>query len=309
MSKNFKTFFVVNPKAGGGRGKRVWNQAREELESTFGSVDFEFTNSSAHAILLTSDALKNGYEMVVAVGGDGTCHEVLNGFFENGHPISADAILGILPAGTGGDFLRSIKYPKELSDRIGRLSGKKTRQVDIGTIAYQTFDGMKMKRYFLNIAGCGLSGELVREIGKVSRRYGSLVAYLTGLVKALSDHTNQEIVVTVDGSRPIRKRSLCTIVANGQYFGSGMHIAPDAVIDDGWLDLVMIGDLNFGELMAQLPRLFWGNVRKHPKVEVFRAQKVRIESAETVLIDMDGEQQGVLPATYSIIPKAITLKI
>lgn len=309
MSSNFKTFFVVNPSAGGGRARKVWQRMHKMLAHEFGESDFAYTDSQGHGIVLTSEALRAGYEMVVAVGGDGTVNEVVNGFYEDGEILADDPILGILPAGTGGDYVRSLGFSKTYRDRIARLRGKKTRQVDLGRVFYQSLDGMQLERYYANIAGCGLPGELVDEIRKVSRRLGGTAAYLTGLVRALRRHENHDLTLTMDDREPLEKKALCAVIANGQYFGSGMHVAPDAILDDGWLDVIVIGDVQIRDLLSHLPQLYWGNIRNHPKVEVYRAKKIKIASDYPVLLDMDGEQQGVLPATYEILPKALRLKI
>lgn len=309
MPKHYKTFFVVNPAAGGGRGERFWEKARKEIKKRFGSCDCEYTNSHGHGIILSYEALRNGYEMVVAVGGDGTINEVANGFFEDGKALYEKAVLGILPAGTGGDYSRCLKFPHSLEDQLQTLAGTTTRKVDIGHVSYRSLDGLPMDRYFVNVAGAGLPGELVDEVSKMPRTYGGKVAYLLGLAKALIHHKNEEVTLSIDDSDPIHKRSLCAVVANGEYFGSGMHIAPSAVIDDGWLDLVLVGDASIPDLLLNLPKLYRGHIRKHPKVEVYRAQKIKISATAPVLLDLDGEQQGSLPATYTILPKALRLKI
>ena len=309
MGRNYKTFFVVNKTAGGGRAGKVWEKVHKLIDREIGDTEFAYTDSQGHGMILAADALKDGYEMIVAVGGDGTINEVVNGFFEDGHPLVDNPVLGLLPAGTAGDFVRSLQFPKPFQERIKRLMGKKTRRVDIGKVKYQSLDGLDLERYFVNIAGCGLPGELVDEIRKVPRAYGGKVAYLMGLVKALRSHRNADLTLIIDNCEPIEKKSLCTVVANGQYFGSGMHIAPDAIIDDGWLDVVLIGDVGISELVRRIPQIYWGNIRNHPQVEVYRAKTLQVSAEDRVLLDMDGEQQGVLPATYSVLSKGLRLKM
>lgn len=309
MAKNFKTFFVVNPKAGHGRGCNIWEKVRPEITRQFGACDFAYTNARGHGIVLTTEALHKGYEMVVTVGGDGTINEVVNGFFEEGKPVTENAVLGILPAGTGGDYVRSLSYPKFLEGRVRLLTGRRTRQVDLGHVSFRTIDGLEQNRFFVNIAGCGLPGELVDEISKMPRTYGGKVAYLLGLAKALKRHKNQWISVEVDQSERIEKKAMCGVIANGQYFGSGMHVAPQAVLDDGLLDFVLVGDISVMELMRNLPKLYTGKVGDHPEIETYRAKEIRIRSKAQILLDLDGEQTGVLPATYTVLQKALRIKV
>lgn len=309
MARPFKTFFIVNPLAGHGRGKKVWDRYHKSIIKRWGRCDFEYTNSRGHGIILTTEALRKGYEMIVAVGGDGTVNEVLNGFFEDGQPVSREAVLGIIPAGTGGDFIRSIDFPTNFADRMRLIGGRETRKIDIGHVTFRTLDGVPQARYFINVAGCGLPGELVDEISKMPRTFGGKVAYLLGLAKALQSHQNAKLTVKIDACAAITKKALCGVISNGQYFGSGMHIAPDAIVDDGWFDFILIGDIKVSVLLRNLPQLYWGNIRNHPSVEVYRAKRVQIMAEREVLLDMDGEQTGRLPATYEIFPKAVRIKI
>ncbi len=308
MAKNFKTFFVVNPRSGHGRGQKIWEQLHKEIKARTGHCDFEYTDAQGHGIILATEALNNGYEMVVAVGGDGTTNEVVNGFFEDGKPVSDKAVLGVIPAGTGGDFARTLGYPKSKEARLRLLEGRETRRIDLGQVTFLSIDEMTQTRFFVNVAGCGLPGELVDEISRMPRSLGGRVAYLLGLAKALRRHHNAKIAVEIDNSEPITKKALCAVVANGQYFGSGMHIAPDAILDDGWFDLILIGDVGVSDLLRNIHKVYTGTFRNHPQVEVYRAKEVRISSDEPVLLDLDGEQPGHLPATYKILPKALKLK-
>jgi len=117
MGRHYKTFFVVNLRAGHGRSAKAWEQVYKTIHKDWGQCDYEMTNANGHGIVLTTEALRQGYEMVVAVGGDGTVNEVLNGFFEDGEAINPQAVLGIIPGGTGGDFVRSLEYPPKLKER------------------------------------------------------------------------------------------------------------------------------------------------------------------------------------------------
>lgn len=307
-SRNFKTFFVVNPSAGRGQIRASWGEWKRQIKDILGSCDYAMTDSQGHGLVLAAEAVRNGYEMIVAVGGDGTINEVVNGIFEDKKK-AGQVVLGIWSAGYGDDLARSLQCPKSLRKRLHSLTGRHTRKVDIGSVSFHERDGMEQHRYFVNVTGCGLPGELIDEVRKRPRSYGGKAGYLFGLARALRAHENCELIVTVDSCEPIKKKALCAIVANGQYFGGGIRVAPDAVVDDGWLDLVLVGDIRVRDVLLNLSKIYRGQIRQHPEVEIFRAKRIKIASKNPVLLDTDGEQTGVLPAAYQVHPQALSLKV
>ncbi|MDO9126957.1 MAG: diacylglycerol kinase family protein [Parvibaculum sp.] len=164
---------IVNPRSGGGRTGRAWRVISETLEKELGPVRAHFTASPSTphflpAAELTRKALKDGAQLVIAVGGDGTISEVVNGFFENGVQINPDAHLAILNAGTGGDFRRTFDLPEDAADCVKHIASGKTRRIDIGRLTFVAEDGQETDRYFDNIASFGLSGETVRAVNSAS---------------------------------------------------------------------------------------------------------------------------------------------
>src|SRR5262249_28333027 len=148
------------PSSGGGVGHRLWPQAAQELKKRLGAFDFEETTAIGHAQYLATDAARAGYSLVIAYGGDGTIHEVANGLMEA--RTQAKPSLGIICTGTGGDFVRTLALPSDLADQVRIACGGKSKTIDLGRIRFTGISGQEDSRYFINIASCGISAEVVR---------------------------------------------------------------------------------------------------------------------------------------------------
>ena len=296
--------FVVNPAAGSGRAKRVWPEFENAL-----SIHYEtrFTDGSGHATELTKRALQDGIDTVVAVGGDGTLNEVLNGFFEDGELINPDARLGMIPLGTGSDWARSSKRPApEPATVDGWLQGS-GRACDVGRVICVDGQGRKVTRYFLNVADAGFGAEVAATTNRASKALGPHVAYLSGLLKTLVRFKARTMRLTADDTTREMTSVLVAAVAIGRYFGGGMQIAPEARLDDGLFDVVVIEGMTKPEIVFNLPRLYNGRILEHPKVTCLRGQQVRIESDVATRLEVDGEQPGWLPATFTVLPQALNV--
>ncbi|MBX3445189.1 MAG: diacylglycerol kinase family lipid kinase [Parvibaculaceae bacterium] len=308
---------IVNPRSGGGRTGRAWRVIAETLEKELGPIRTHFTGgpSTPHylpAAELAQQALHDNAQLVIAVGGDGTIDEVVNGFFEAGAQINPDAHLAVLNAGTGGDFRRTFDLPQDAIEGVKRIAKGTTRQIDIGRLTFIAHDGQEKDRYFNNIASFGLSGETVHAVNNATWQKslgGNFVFTWGSLVTALRHKTRPVRITTDHGFETVANIGLAA-VANGRYFGSGMKVAPDAEPDDGLFDLVIMRDLGFMDLLTGSGNLRDGTHVNGPKVTVTRARTVTAVplGTEPVLIDVDGEGPGRLPAHFEILPGAITLR-
>ncbi|MBI1909988.1 MAG: diacylglycerol kinase family lipid kinase [Deltaproteobacteria bacterium] len=311
MSKNLKTFFIINPKAGGGKADRRWPRIRETLR-TGGFDGFEevFTEATGHATELATEALRNNFEMVVAVGGDGTIHEVVNGFFHQGTLIKTGACLGILSLGRGSDLIRALGRSQKWEEQLRLLYGKETRMIDLGKIAYLAPDGRRRERYFVNIADCGIVGDVLQRLGQFPGFLGGTIAYLGSSLESFLLYRNKKVTITIDGEKLEPRRACAVIVANGQSFGGGLKVAPKAEIDDGLLDILIVADFHLLDFVLALPRLYAGTIdrSRSSKIIYRKAKKVHVASEEKVLLDVDGEQPGLLPAAFEIVPKGLAVK-
>ncbi len=304
-----KTFFVVNPhSANGSTGKR-WAELAATIARTLNDFGVEFTRGPMDAARICTQALKSGYECIVAVGGDGTINEVVNGFFEGGKAISSNAALGVLPRGTGGDFRRTFSWDTDFEAAVKRLKTPETRPLDVGLVEYRAHDGSTQKRYFVNICSFGASGLVDQEVNTTTKALGGKVSFMLGSLKALTKYSDRLVKFSVDGG-PLEQALVTTLaVANGQYFGAGMKVAPTADVSDGIFDVTIWSGYNLADFIFKSAGVYNGNHVKWKGTRTLRCTSFTASSDEDVLIDCDGEQPGRLPCTISMLPSAIRLKI
>lgn len=268
-----------------------------------------FTKRSGHAIELTRAALDAGSELVVAVGGEGTLNEVVNGMVtQDGAAINPNAALGVIPSGTGGDFARTAGIPRDPLAAAQQLArATQMRPLDIGEIEYER-DGKRAGRFFANVAGIGFDAEVIERTESGGKRGGGTIPYYSALLTTIWKYQNKEVVVQMDDRR-VQARMNAVVVCNGKFFGGGMQISPNSNPADGWLDVIMLGDLGRLEVVMNTPRLYNGTILEHPKVSAQRAKTVVVESRQRMLIEADGELIGPGPAVFRIHPAALQLRV
>jgi YegS/Rv2252/BmrU family lipid kinase len=307
--ENFRTKFIVNPASANGSTERLWDRLKQAIGREIGEVDASFTTAANHATDLARKALDDGFEMVVAVGGDGTVNEVVNGFFNAGAPVNPDAVLGVISRGTGSDFIKTINIPREIEDAARTLKGRAVKRCDAGRFTSRGPNGKEMERYFINIADFGVGGEAVERVNNTSKAFGGFLSFLYGTLKTLWVYKGKKVTFTIDEDSEIEQIINSVVIANGQFFGGGMWVAPEAKADDGLFDIVILDDLSFMESLLNIPKLYKGTHINDPKVTCLRGKKLVAESDEDVLIDVEGEHGGMLPARFEIIPSSINVKV
>ncbi len=243
---------------------------------------------------------------MVAVGGDGTLNEVVNGFFRNGAPIPTSSKLAMVPLGTGGDFRRTLRLPADPKQAIDVLRNGLVRRLDAGCVTYTTADGSTGVRHFINIADAGLGGDVVFQMGNGTKRFGSAAYTLAGL-RALVSYKNKPMTVNIDGASHDLPRAQQVVVANCQFFGGGMQMAPSASPTDGVFDVILIKNAGKIETMRGMNDFRAGKHldQSNPKMELMYGKRVSVTSPEKVRLDIDGETGGFLPALFEIQPGAI----
>ena len=271
--------------------------------------EISITRSGGQAVSLARDAVKAGCETVVAVGGDGTVNEVLNGLFENGAPINKDVVLGIVPVGSGCDFARCLGVPKNIGKALELIDDGKTKKIDIGRVTYIDLDGNRASRLFINMADIGAGGVVVQKARQAPRFLGRRPNYLWGILYVATCYQHRKVTIAIDDGMPEELYVLNMMIANGRYFGFGFQPAPQAVTDDGLFDIVNLGKMSKLENLLQLPKLYLGTHLNIKKVSSYRGKKVTAESKEEVLLEVDGDLIGRLPAAFEIIPNAINIKL
>ena len=297
--------FIVNPNAAMGTIGREWPRIQDMAKHRLGDFQAFLTAGPGDAATLTRRALQQGTEVVVCVGGDGTLNEVVNGFMGEDGPLRPEAMLGFIPRGTGCDFIRTVPIPKNLASALDIINESHARPIDLGRLTYMDYYGRRSKRYFHNVTSFGLGGEVDDRVNRTTKAFGGFVSFIGATLISILLYNKKRIRLKVD--EVFNQTVTCwnVAVANGQYHGGGMWVAPEARVDDGIFHVTVIGDFSLPEIFWNLPKLYNGNLLKLEKVRTFVGKKIEASSEQKVLLDVDGEQPGQLPVVIDIVPKAI----
>jgi len=306
-----KTIVIVNPQAGNGRTEKIWPNIESALEKSIGSFEVLQTTCRGDATDLSRRILKEDAARIVAVGGDGHLNEVLNGFIENDLPVNAESRLSFVMTGTGCDFQRSLGISGKWQAAVAKLKDAKVRKIDVGKVTYTAADKTQKIRYFDNIASFGLSGAVDHclEHSRLRDYLGGSPLFLWATIKTVFTHPNQGIRFRIDDGPEEEICSRLGLLANGRYFGGAMHAAPEAELDDGLLDLLMLKEISVAKFLWHLPKIYKGTHLKIPEIFFQKVRKFTAESSEQVILDIDGESPGYLAATFEVLPKILNLQI
>ena len=316
MARAEEIAVVINPRAGAGKADKQLPQVLEGIGAAGATAVVHRTQHAGHATELVRHLLGSGAPGVAVVGGDGTVNEAVNGFFlPDGSPTASGAWLGPLPCGTGGDFRRTLASSGDASMDDPRSMGRRLvhatpRPVDVGWITFVGHDGKEQSRAFLNVASFGIGGVVDRLVNDSPKWMGGRLSFLLGSARAMLTYRNQRVQVRVDDAPARKVRILNMAVANGQYFGGGMHIAPRAAIDDGVFDVVGLELDGALQQLRMMRALYNGTLLEHPGVSFERGHHVVAEplGATPVELDIDGEAPGRLPASFELRSNVLTLR-
>ncbi|EHQ90042.1 diacylglycerol/lipid kinase family protein [Desulfosporosinus youngiae] len=300
-------FAVVNPHSANGSTRKRWPHYLKRLQDEGYLIDFVYTSKPGDATRITQQALNNGCTHIISVGGDGTMNEVVNGFFSNDQLISLEAELAVFSHGTGCDFIRSLQIPRGIEGFVGVLKQGRKRMVDLGEVLFYNDQGQQVQRYFLNVGDVGLGGETVARVNRQSKLLGGKLSFLIGSVLSILSYRNKVMSCEIDGKLICHGRLNSIMVANGRYIGGGMMIAPQAELDDGLFDVVVLGDFSAWTILRHIPKIYRGTHLRIPGVSVQRGRSVVITSDERILLDIDGEQPGQGPIEFRLKPGILRL--
>lgn len=298
---------VVNPHA----GRRHVGEEIPELERALRARDLAYTivrtEAPGDATRFTAEALKGGGRFVVAVGGDGTVHEVVNGMFEDGRLIVPDTVLGVVAAGSGCDFVRTFGLPGDATRACLHLTGDNTYPLDIGKVTYTGPEGEGLVRYFPNVAEAGLGAAVARRADRLPASLGR-GKYFAAFWLTLAGYRISSVRLRAD-RKTYEGPALMVVVGNAQYYGGGMKISPRSYPGDGVLDvLVYTGPKS--DSFRLLPKVYRGEHIPHPHIQEYRVRDaLHVEADPPMPLEADGELLGMTPATFEVIPAAIQMKL
>lgn len=292
--------FVVNNK--NNRLAKVLPRLHQVCQQTnLGSVQFISTLRKKHAIELAKQATENGCDYLIAVGGDGTLHEVINGMLQSNNPANKYPTIGLLPHGSANDFARTACVSNSIEELFEMIQSNTTQKIDLGKIILQE---TREIRYFINIAGVGLGAEVAQNLEQSSSVFGPDFNYFKHIIKGFLSYVKKEVCCT-SNSWHWKGKLLQMTVANGRYFGNANCIAPDARLTDGQFKVTIFGDLSIWDYLKNYGNLKKGMKINLPQVSYHNASEVFLESNDSCGIEADGEYVGLAPASISVLPKAI----
>jgi len=299
--------FIVNPNAGMGACGRQWPRLDRLARDLLGPFSCALTGCVGHATRLAREAIAEGAETIVSVGGDGTFNEVVNGFMEGDGPLRPDVTLGLIPIGTGCDLSKTLRIPARADEAMEAIRAGHARPMDLGRLTYRDNEGRTCVRHFHNVASFGLGGEVDERVNRTTKAFGGFVSFIWATVVSLLLYRKKGIRLQVDDGPEEWVHVWNVAVANGRYHGGGMEVAPNADPADGLFHVTIVGDLTLPEALWSLPRLYDGKILQVKKVRWLTGKRIEASSDQEVLIDLDGEQPGRLPARIEMVPAALRI--
>jgi len=305
-----KTLFIINPNAGSGKIKKIWPKLEVQIKQKIKDYSVEFTKKKGHAIELSRKAVQKKIPLIIAVGGDGTVSEIAGGFLDkNQKPIQKPSVkstaLGIIPIGSGCDFIRTLEIPNDAEKSLKIILKGKRNIIDMGTAVFKNHANKTEKRSFINISDAGIGAQVMHVYDRQTKFWGPFITYQTATLRGLKQYTNKYFKITLDKKVIKDEVANSVLIANGQYFGSGMRVAPDAKLDDGFFDIIILDKMGRLKMLLKMPALQRGKYEGIKEINVYKAKNVKIETRPDAFIELDGEQLGTTPVEFQIVPKAL----
>ena len=305
---------IVNPKSAGGATNERWAAIASDLRAHFGAFQVAFTKRPGDGIELAKGGADAGRKFIIACGGDGTINEVANGILASGKAVE----LGVLPNGTGGDFRRTLEMPTNGREAAKALRDGATKTIDAGRVTFYNHEGEQVSRYFLNVSSFGLSASIISRVKTKSmldwlptNAFRGKANFAVSTLQEVLDLGYTTVRVKIDDREEKSLNTINFCVANSRFFGGGMKIAPDAKINDGFLDVVNIGDIKTAKIILNAYKLYTGSHLELAEVKSTLARRIEVSPTnnQTVFIETDGELPGRLPAIFEIIPNALQVRV
>jgi diacylglycerol kinase family enzyme len=306
---------IVNPRSGAGATERRLDELRRAADRWFAEWELRTTEGPGHATELAAEAVSEGFRLVVAVGGDGTASETVNGLFEEDRIRNGDVVFTAIPAGTGSDLVRTLDVPRDFEVALRVAARGETRVSDVAHVVYTPPGTDETEgRICVNVAGFGLSGDVVLRANQSSKRFGGTATFLGAAMRSLAAYRPARARVTWVGEDETdhswEGELMNAFIANGAYCGGGMWVGRGGSMQDGLLDLVLIPRLRMRSALLNFPRLYMGTTERTRGVMRDRivSLEAEAEGEVPVLLDVDGEQPGALPIRVRVLPGVLKIR-
>lgn len=301
---------ILNPKAAGGKVRRRWPAFEAAIRERIPDLQVRWTERPWHAAEITKEVLLAGTDLVIAAGGDGTVHEVVNGFFENDAPVRPGARLAYVPMGTGADFQRTVQAPSNPTEVAAYLAAGHSKAIDVGLVRFLDSQGREIRRrYFANLLSFGMGGDVsIAAKETLICKLDGKAAFLWGTLKVFLRYRGKRVRLVLDDGETLEGLDITNVaVGNGEYHGGGMHPCPRASLVDGMLEVTIIDRLTTWELLRDISTLYSDDIYKHPKVRHRRTRGLKAYSPDETRAEVDGEAAGSLPLEIRVLPGALPL--
>ena len=279
----------------------------EEIHAVFKNdtyVEYHIleTNGPGDAILLAHQS-GTTHQILIAVGGDGTLNEVINGVMRSNN--SDKVIIGQLPCGTANDFAKSANSTPMVEDLYQLIKAQKIKRIDLAHSSFYSEGSSPFTRYFINIADVGIAAEIVEKVNHGSKMLGPSMSYMKAIIGSLISYSNEEVSITADDYKWSGKVK-DVVIANGKFFGGGLGISPDSILNDGLLNLVILGDFSMFDFFKHISAIQKSKKISHEKLIYKTAKNITVEGVNTnLLVEMDGEFVGYTKASFSVLKEQI----
>ncbi len=302
---------IINPVSSNGKTAKVWPEYERYFHEQGICLETVFTQYPGHAVELARSVIAKGYRKIMAVGGDGTINEVVNGLYKDNRLISDDIRLIIFSQGTGCDYIRSLGISNKVEDIVKMLNGNKVELLDLGQVFFQNHQGIEENRLFVNLADTGIGADTAKLVNDSSKRLGGFLTYLLGILRTLFTHKNKKIRVIIDQEERYNQYLNSVMVANGKYFGGGIQIAPEANLKNGSFNIVLLKNFNKLQIIVNLIKAYKGTHLSHPLVDSIVGNDIllQIEDGEISELELDGESVGTLPARFKILGNSLPVLV
>ncbi len=306
---------IANPKSGGGSTRDRWSGIASDLRTHFGAFSVAFTKAPGDGIEIAKRAAESGRPFIIACGGDGTANEIANGILRSGK----DVEFGVFPSGTGGDFRRTLGMPEGAREAAQALRTGDTKRIDVGKVSFHDHDGNDSERYFLNVTSFGLAASIIERVKNGTSlswlpldNVRGRASYALSALQEIAGLDATMVRIRIDGGEESTLQTVNFCVANARFFGGGMKIAPAAKINDGFLDVINIGDIHTAKIILNAYTLYRGTHLDLSEVKDTLAKRIEarpMNEGQEVHIEIDGELAGRLPAAYQVVPSALRVRV
>ena len=318
-NRNEKLCLIVNPRAGAGAAGANLDALKRAVDIAFEQWEVRLTEGPGHATTLAAQASDEDFQLIAAVGGDGTCHEVINGMVADDRARNRKQAFTVVPFGTGSDLMKTLEVPRKLSGALWIAATGMSLPTDVGKALVTGDDGAQRQEYFINVAGFGANGEVVRRVNNRSKKLGGKLTFMRAALEAVAAYKPAEVRLRWRTAAPGEPEGpeeewsgtlMSCFVGNGAYCGGGMWVGRGGTMHDGLLDLSVIQPSGMVRQLVDLRRLYDGHLERAQGARTTRVTRVEAtaRSDQEVYIDLDGEAVGRLPARFEILPRALHVR-